>query len=107
MKKIFALLLLVSLQVGLFAQTTWKNNKAHSKLTFSVTHLSISDVTGLFTDFDVTITNTKPDFSDAVFQLTVNVSSINTDVEMRDNDLKSANFFDATTYPTITLKVLP
>jgi polyisoprenoid-binding protein YceI len=104
MKKIFALLLLVSLQVGLFAQTTWKNNKAHSKLTFSVTHLSISDVTGLFTDFDVTITNTKPDFSDAVFQLTVNVSSINTDVEMRDNDLKSANFFDATTYPTITFK---
>ncbi len=88
----------------LFAQTTWKNNKYHSKLTFSVTHLSVSDVTGLFKDFDVTITTSKEDFSDAAFELTANINSINTEVEMRDNDLKSAGFFDAATYPTLNFK---
>lgn len=104
MKKLFVLALLVTFQTALLAQGTWKNNKFHSKLTFSVTHLGISDVTGLFKDFDVTITTTKADFSDAVFELTANTGSINTDVEMRDNDLKSANFFDVTTYPSLTFK---
>ena len=93
------------LQASLFAQTTtWKNDKMHSKLTFTVTHLLVSDVDGLFKNFDVTITATKPDFSDAVFELSADVSSINTEVDMRDNDLKSANFFDVANYPKITFK---
>lgn len=104
MKKASILLLFFSLHTALFAQGVWKNNKFHSKLTFSVTHLGISDVTGLFKDFDVTITTTKADFSDAAFELTANVSSINTEVEMRDNDLKSENFFDVATYPKLTFK---
>ena len=54
--------------------------------------------------FDVTITTTKTDFSDAVFELSADAASINTEVEMRDNDLKSANFFDVATYPKITFK---
>jgi polyisoprenoid-binding protein YceI len=93
------------LQVSLFAQTTtWKNDKMHSKLTFTVTHLLVSDVDGLFKSFEVTITTGKADFSDAVFELSADVASINTEVEMRDNDLKSANFFDVATYPKITFK---
>ena len=102
-KLLFATALFV--QASLFAQTTtWKNDKMHSKLTFTATHLLVSDVDGLFKNFDVTLTATKPDFSDAVFQLAADVSSINTEVDMRDNDLKSANFFDVATYPTITFK---
>ena len=102
-KLLFAAALFV--QASLFAQTTtWKNDKMHSKLTFTATHLLVSDVDGLFKNFDVTLTATKPDFSDAVFQLSADVSSINTEVDMRDNDLKSANFFDVATYPTITFK---
>lgn len=104
MKKLFfAAILLV--QVSSFAQTTtWKNDKMHSKLTFTVTHLLVSDVDGLFKNFDVTITAAKPDFSDAVFELSADASSINTEVEMRDNDLKSDHFFDAANYPKITFK---
>ena len=90
------------IQAASFAQTTWKNDKMHSKLTFTVTHLMVSDVDGLFKNFEVTITASKPDFSDAVFSLTADVASINTEVDMRDNDLKSAHFFDVATYPTIT-----
>ena len=76
----------------------------HSKLRFTVTHLLVSDVDGLFKNFDVTITTTKPDFSDAVFELSADAASINTEVDMRDNDLKSANFFDVAKYPKIIFK---
>lgn len=102
-KLLFAVTLF--LQVSSFAQTTtWKNDKMHSKLKFTVTHLLVSDVDGLFKNFDVAITTTKTDFSDAAFELSADAASINTEVEMRDNDLKSANFFDVATYPKITFK---
>ena len=105
MKKLLLPAVLLLLQTSLFAQTTtWKNDKMHSKLKFTVTHHLLSDVDGLFRNFNVTITATKPDFSDAVFELSADVSSINTEVEMRDNDLRSANFFDAARYPTIIFK---
>lgn len=92
------------LSTTLFAQTTWHNDKPHSKLTFSVTHMVISDVAGLFKTFDATITTNTADFSDAVFELTVNVASINTEVEMRDNHLKSADFFEVEKFPTMNFK---
>jgi polyisoprenoid-binding protein YceI len=104
MKRLF-FAALVFIQASSFAQTTtWKNDKMHSKLTFTATHLMVSDVDGLFKVFDVIITTTKPDFSDAVFDLSADAASINTEVEMRDNDLKSASFFDVATYPKITFK---
>jgi len=82
----------------------WKNDKPHSQLGFTVTHLGIADISGTFNDFDVTVTSSKPDFSDAVFELTTNVASIDTRVEPRNKHLKSADFFDAEKYPTITFK---
>ncbi len=87
-----------------FAQTTLKNDPLHSKLTFTVVHKGLSDIFGLFQKFDVTVTASKPDFSDAVFTLSVDMSSINTEVKMRDDDLRSAHFFDVTKYPTMTFK---
>ena len=91
----------------LFAFTTpanWNVDKANSKLSFTVTHLGISDVSGLFKNFDVKISSSKDDFSDAVFDLSADVASINTEVDMRDNHLKSADFFDVATYPKLTFK---
>ena len=104
MKKTIALLTLIAVNIAAIAQTTWKNDKMHSKLTFTVTHLGVSDVEGLFKNFDVTITTSKPNFSDAVFDLTADAASINTEVEMRDNDLKSDHFFDVQKYPNIAFK---
>ena len=83
---------------------SWKNDDPHSQLGFTVTHLGVSDVSGTFNDFDVTITSEKTDFSDAVFELTARVESIDTRVEARDTHLKSADFFDAAKYPAITFK---
>jgi polyisoprenoid-binding protein YceI len=102
MKKLIILSAIICLQTAVFAQGTWKNDKMHSRLSFTVTHLAVSDVEGNFKDFDVTITTTKPDFSDAQFQLTASVASINTGVDMRDNDLRSNHFFDAANDPTLT-----
>lgn len=102
MKKIITLLAFVAMQTAAFAQSTWKNDKMHSRLQFTVTHLAVSDVDGNFKDFDVTITNTKPDFSDAKFALTAKVASINTGVDMRDDDLRSDHFFNAAVNPELT-----
>jgi polyisoprenoid-binding protein YceI len=104
MKKILFLVAVVLFQVTAFAQDVWKSDKAHSQLTFSIVHKGLSDVMGLFKDFSTTITSAKPDFSDAVIEMTADVASINTGVEMRDNHLKTPDFFDATAFPTLTFK---
>lgn len=90
--------------VSAFAQTTWVEDPMHSKLGFTVTHLGIADVPGYFDEYDVTITASKPDFSDAVVELTAQTKSINTQVVPRDNHLRSADFFDVEKYPTLTFK---
>lgn len=86
------------------APETWKSDKPHAELAFSIQHLGISDISGTFNDFEATINANKPDFSDAVVELTAQVASIDTRVEMRDNHLKSADFFEADKYTTITYK---
>ena len=83
---------------------TWTNDDPHSQLGFTVTHLGISDVSGTFNDFDVTVKSVKPDFSDAAFELTAKTASIDTRVEARNNHLKSADFFDVTKFETLTFK---
>ncbi len=82
----------------------WKNDDPHSQLGFTVKHMGIADVSGTFNDFDVTINSAKSDFSDAVFELTASIASIDTRVEARDNHLKSPDFFDAQKYPTLHFK---
>ncbi|MHB8206829.1 YceI family protein [Mucilaginibacter sp.] len=101
MKKLILLVAAVLFQTAVFAQT-WKVDKAHARLQFTVTHMSVSDVEGNFKDFDVTITTTKPDFSDAKFDLTASAASINTGNDMRDGDLKSDHFFNVAVNPTLT-----
>ena len=82
----------------------WKNDPAHSQIAFTVKHLGISDVSGVFNDFDVKVLSSKPDFSDAVFELDVKVASIDTRVEARNKHLKSADFFDVEQYPAVHFK---
>jgi len=105
MKKLFiAAIMAVSSLAAMAQGTTWKNDPAHSRLGFVVKHLTVSQIEGRFADFSVSVTTTKPDYSDPKISLTAKVASINTDVEARDNHLRSADFFDAEKYPTLTFK---
>lgn len=90
--------------ISTFAQSKWTVDKAHAKLGFTVTHMSLSEVDGNFKKFDASITSSKPDFSDGVFELSADIASVNTDNEMRDGHLKSDKYFDAAKFPTLTFK---
>lgn len=105
MKKYLLLSLLTVVSSFSFAQMqTWVNDPAHSRLGFVVKHLTISEIDGRFTNFNVKVTTSKADYSDAQIELSADVASINTDIEARDNHLRSADFFDAEKYPTLTFK---
>ncbi len=103
MKKYLILAVLaVSALVGTAQTKTWTNDPAHSRLGFTVKHLTVSEIDGRFSDFSIKVTTSKADYSDAKIEVTAKVASINTDVEARDNHLRSADFFDAEKFPTLT-----
>ena len=104
MKTIFITTVLILSSLVAYSQTTWTNDSAHSRLGFVVKHLTISEIDGRFADFSVKVTTTKSDYSDAQIEVTAKVASINTDIEARDNHLRSADFFDVEKYPTLTFK---
>jgi polyisoprenoid-binding protein YceI len=64
----------------------------------------ISNVTGSFKDFAITMKSAKDDFSDATVQSTIKVGSLSTDNDKRDAHLKSDDFFNAEKYPEINFK---
>ena len=98
--KILALLLvLVSIN---FAQTVWAFDKSHSNVSFSITHMLISETVGAFNTFDGKIITKDDSFENAEVTMTFDINSINTDNERRDNHLKSDDFFNAEKYPQMT-----
>ncbi|MES2266212.1 MAG: YceI family protein [Bacteroidota bacterium] len=104
MKKILTLAVAALFMQTAFAQSTWKADKAHSHVKFTITHLAVSDVDGTFKDFDASIVAAKPDFSDAKYTFTANTASVNTENDNRDGHLKSADFFDSAKFPTLTFE---
>ncbi len=102
MKKATLALAFILVSISSFAQ--WTIDKGHSKFTFIAEHHGISEVDGYFKKFDGKITATKDDLSDAVFEITIESASINTDLEMRDGHLKGEDMFNVEKFPTITFK---
>ena len=85
-------------------KTTWAIDPSHSELLFKVKHLMITNVKGEFRKFSGTIESDGNDFSDAEVNVTIDAGSIFTNDTSRDGHLKSADFFDAETYPELTFK---
>ena len=104
MKKGLSFILFAFLSTTIFAQATWNVDKAHSQVSFGIIHMGISEVEGTFDEFDASIVSSEEDFSDGVFNVSINVASVDTEVEMRDNHLRTADFFDVEKYPTMTFK---
>lgn len=104
MKKVFFFALTLFIATANFAQSAYSLDKVHAKMTFTVTHLGISEVDGIFKSFDAKLTATKEDFSDATFELTADLAQVTTNNEMRDGHLKKADMFDVEKFPTLTFK---
>ena len=85
------------------AADTFVFDKAHSTIGFQVRHL-FSTVPGKFDDFTGTITYDEANPENSSVEVTIKTASVNTGVKMRDDDLRSPNFFDAAKYPEITFK---
>ena len=79
---------------------TWKADPVHSEIAFSVRHLMISKVRGRFTGYDVTIVTTEDPLASSV-TATIDLASVDTGNEQRDNHLRSADFLEVERYPTM------
>ncbi len=85
------------------AQTsTWVPDKAHSEVDFTILHMSLSNVRGHFGNIGGKIVWNEADITKSSVDVTIDVSSIDTGVTGRDNDLKSAGLFDVAQFPTAT-----
>ncbi len=80
---------------------TWTIDPVHSEVGFSVRHLMVSKVKGVFDKFEGTIVVAEDPLASSV-QVSIDVSSINTREENRDNHLRSPDFFESDKYPSIT-----
>jgi len=108
MKLTSKILALVALAAGLAsaasaAVETYTIDPVHSSVAFSIRHF-LSKVPGRFTQFSGTITVDRANLENSSVEATIAVGSVSTDTEKRDNDLRSANFFDVATYANITFK---
>jgi polyisoprenoid-binding protein YceI len=100
---LIALALMIAAPLAASADT-WQIDPVHTTVEFTVRHMMISNVRGLFTKVAGTITANDRDPASVKVVATIDTSSIDTRSSDRDADLKSANFLDVAKYPTMTFK---
>jgi polyisoprenoid-binding protein YceI len=82
--------------------STWTLDASHSSVGFAVKHMMIANVRGHFADFNATVEIDGDDFRTAEIAAEIEVASITTRNDQRDEHLRSADFFDATSFPKLT-----
>ena len=86
-----------------YEAATWTIDPVHSEVGFSVRHMMVSKVRGRFTSFSGEIV-TAQDPTQSSVTAEIDLSSISTGQEQRDEHIKSADFFEVETYPTMTYR---
>lgn len=82
----------------------WEVDPDHSTVEFSVMHLKINRVKGLFERFQANISFDHDDLTTTVIQASIDANSITTRQPQRDEHLKSEDFFHVVKYPNITFQ---
>lgn len=80
---------------------TWAIDPIHSEVAFTVRHMMVSKVRGRFSEFSGQITVGDDALASAV-ETEIVMNSITTDNEMRDNHLRTHDFFEVEKFPTMT-----
>jgi polyisoprenoid-binding protein YceI len=82
---------------------TWSLDPAHTEIGFTVRHMMVSKVRGHFEKYHATIV-TAPNPSESHVEVEVDLSSITTGNDQRDAHLRSSDFFDVETSPTMSFQ---
>ena len=107
MRRTIATLAVLFLGMSVFAGAqvqTWRIDPNHSNPQFSVRHMGISTVRGSFQKVSGTVQYDPNDVTKTVVEASIEVGSVNTGNDSRDNDLRGANYFDVAKFPTMTFK---
>ncbi len=104
MKRKTLLLIAFFIGLGLMAQSPYKVDPAHTSVNFKVKHMGITFVNGKFEKFDGGIIGNPDKMEEARVFFNVKTASVNTSVSMRDDHLRSADFFDVEKYPAMTFE---
>src|SRR5512134_3999015 len=104
MKKLIASIsTIVALSLPAFAfASTWTIDPDHSNIGFKVKHLMVANVKGSFEKHTGTVEIDDKDITKSKVEVSIDTNSINTNVQKRDEHLRSADFFDVAKYPTMT-----
>ena len=87
------------------AQTaTWKIDPSHSSVNFEITHMAVSHVHGSLTNVSGVVELNDKDITQSSVEATIDTTTVSTGVVIRDNTLKSDNFFNVNKYPQISFK---
>ena len=104
MKRKTLLLIAFFVGLGLMAQSPYKVDPAHTSINFKVKHMGITFVSGKFEKFDGGIIGNLDKMEEARVFFNVETASVNTSVSMRDDHLRSADFFDVEKHPAMTFE---
>jgi len=105
MRKLTVSILVVAFMFGMTIQAAdWNLDPVHSAVEFSVRHLAISKIKGMFKDFEAKMVFDGKAVENGSAEFTIQVASLDTDNEKRDTHLKSSDFFAVEENPTITFK---
>lgn len=85
-------------------RANWAVDASHSEIGFSVRHMMIAKVKGLFHSFEASIVADVNDLTSADISLSIDLSSVDTRNSDRDAHLKAADFFDVEQFPKLTFQ---
>jgi len=104
MKRTIALIGAVLALAATASADVWNFDKPHTSVGFTVRHLVITKIHGQFKDFDGKIEFDGKNVETGSVDVTIQMGSIDTENQKRDDHLKSPDFFDVEKFPVMTFK---